>query len=149
VARGQCRSGAVMRLLLPTFGADIRQGSRALRRPRSVDTPVDCGGEPHVVTVDVLVSSDVMTVVVSEVRRAATKHCADEPEHAQRQAARRLRTSRLPLSPHGHPSGNVVFDSPSRDVEALEARIEAAWPEQLGFHGTMPLAAITSRSRSG
>jgi uncharacterized protein (DUF1697 family) len=33
-------------------------------------------------------------------------------------------------------SGNVVFDSQSRDVEALEARIEAAWPEQLGFHST-------------
>jgi uncharacterized protein (DUF1697 family) len=33
-------------------------------------------------------------------------------------------------------SGNVVFDANSQDVSALEARIEAAWPEQLGFHST-------------
>lgn len=33
-------------------------------------------------------------------------------------------------------SGNVVFDTDSRDVSALEARIEAAWPEQLGFRST-------------
>lgn len=33
-------------------------------------------------------------------------------------------------------SGNVVFETDSRDVSALEARIEAAWPEQLGFRST-------------
>jgi uncharacterized protein (DUF1697 family) len=33
-------------------------------------------------------------------------------------------------------SGNVVFDTDSGDVSALEARIEAAWPEQLGFRST-------------
>jgi uncharacterized protein (DUF1697 family) len=33
-------------------------------------------------------------------------------------------------------SGNVVFDADSRDVRALETRIEDAWPEQLGFHST-------------
>ena len=33
-------------------------------------------------------------------------------------------------------SGNVVFESNTRDVAALEARIEAAWPKQLGFTST-------------
>jgi len=33
-------------------------------------------------------------------------------------------------------SGNVVFDAYSSDVSALEARIEEAWPEQLGFEST-------------
>lgn len=33
-------------------------------------------------------------------------------------------------------SGNVVFETDSRDVSALEARIESAWPEQLGFRST-------------
>ncbi|MGH8775450.1 MAG: DUF1697 domain-containing protein [Jiangellaceae bacterium] len=33
-------------------------------------------------------------------------------------------------------SGNVVFDADSQDVGALEARIEDAWPEQLGFRST-------------
>jgi uncharacterized protein (DUF1697 family) len=33
-------------------------------------------------------------------------------------------------------TGNVVFDAEDRDVAALEARIEAAWPEQLGFQST-------------
>lgn len=33
-------------------------------------------------------------------------------------------------------SGNVVFDADSADARALEARIEQAWPEQLGFHST-------------
>jgi uncharacterized protein (DUF1697 family) len=33
-------------------------------------------------------------------------------------------------------SGNVVFDADRRDVSALEARIEEAWPEQLGFRST-------------
>jgi uncharacterized protein (DUF1697 family) len=33
-------------------------------------------------------------------------------------------------------SGNVVFDADWRDVSALEARIEEAWPEQLGFRST-------------
>jgi len=33
-------------------------------------------------------------------------------------------------------SGNVVFDSPSSDTGALEAKIERALPEQLGFKST-------------
>jgi len=33
-------------------------------------------------------------------------------------------------------SGNVVFDSPQRSVPRLEARLEAAWPERLGFRST-------------
>ena len=33
-------------------------------------------------------------------------------------------------------SGNVVFDSPSKDACALEARIEKALPKQLGFSST-------------
>jgi uncharacterized protein (DUF1697 family) len=33
-------------------------------------------------------------------------------------------------------SGNVLFDADWRDVSALEARIEDAWPEQLGFRST-------------
>ena len=33
-------------------------------------------------------------------------------------------------------SGNVVFDSRARNVAALEGRIEAAWPAQLGFTST-------------
>lgn len=33
-------------------------------------------------------------------------------------------------------SGNVVFESPSTDLSSLEDRIEAAWPERLGFTST-------------
>lgn len=33
-------------------------------------------------------------------------------------------------------SGNVVFESGSRDIGKLEARIEAEWPAQLGFRST-------------
>jgi uncharacterized protein (DUF1697 family) len=33
-------------------------------------------------------------------------------------------------------SGNVVFESPERGAAALEARMEAAWPERLGFTST-------------
>jgi uncharacterized protein (DUF1697 family) len=33
-------------------------------------------------------------------------------------------------------SGNVVFESPSKDVKKLEAMIEKAWPEKLGFKST-------------
>jgi uncharacterized protein (DUF1697 family) len=33
-------------------------------------------------------------------------------------------------------SGNVLFESRARNVPRLEARIEAAWPEQLGFTST-------------
>ena len=33
-------------------------------------------------------------------------------------------------------SGNVVFESDQQDVGEMEARIEEAWPEQLGFRST-------------
>jgi uncharacterized protein (DUF1697 family) len=33
-------------------------------------------------------------------------------------------------------SGNIVFETETRDVESLEARIEEAWPEQLEFQST-------------
>jgi uncharacterized protein (DUF1697 family) len=33
-------------------------------------------------------------------------------------------------------TGNIVFDADARNVRALEARIEEAWPEQLGFQST-------------
>jgi len=33
-------------------------------------------------------------------------------------------------------SGNVLFDTDSRGTRALEQRLEAAWPEQLGFTST-------------
>ncbi|MGE3620736.1 MAG: DUF1697 domain-containing protein [Acidimicrobiia bacterium] len=33
-------------------------------------------------------------------------------------------------------SGNVLFDAETTDVRALEDRIEAAWPEHLGFSST-------------
>jgi uncharacterized protein (DUF1697 family) len=33
-------------------------------------------------------------------------------------------------------SGNVVFESNTKGVAALEARIEAAWPKELGFTST-------------
>lgn len=33
-------------------------------------------------------------------------------------------------------SGNVLFESRARSIPRLEARIEAAWPEQLGFTST-------------
>jgi len=33
-------------------------------------------------------------------------------------------------------TGNVLFDSDSDDAPDLEARIEAAWPDQLGFTST-------------
>lgn len=33
-------------------------------------------------------------------------------------------------------SGNVVFESSTRNVAALEKKIEAAWPKQLGFQST-------------
>lgn len=40
-------------------------------------------------------------------------------------------------------SGNIIFESDESDVGKLEARIEAAWPEQLGFE-----AATIVRSQS-
>ena len=40
-------------------------------------------------------------------------------------------------------SGNVVFDSPSRDTAALEAKIERALPKHLGFTST---AIVRSRA---
>lgn len=33
-------------------------------------------------------------------------------------------------------SGNVIFESPSRSIKALEERIELAFPEELGFRST-------------
>lgn len=33
-------------------------------------------------------------------------------------------------------TGNLVFDARAKDVARLERRIEAAWPEQLGFAST-------------
>lgn len=33
-------------------------------------------------------------------------------------------------------SGNVLFEANSNDADALEAKIQAAWPEQLGFEST-------------
>jgi hypothetical protein len=33
-------------------------------------------------------------------------------------------------------SGNVLFESNSKDMAKLEAKIEAAWPKQLGFNST-------------
>jgi uncharacterized protein (DUF1697 family) len=33
-------------------------------------------------------------------------------------------------------SGNVVFDAPSRAIRRIEARLEAAWHERLGFTST-------------
>jgi uncharacterized protein (DUF1697 family) len=33
-------------------------------------------------------------------------------------------------------SGNVLFESPSSDVQSLEATIEEAWPKKLGFYST-------------
>ncbi len=33
-------------------------------------------------------------------------------------------------------SGNVIFDSPSKNIPALEKKIEAAWPKMLGFKST-------------
>jgi uncharacterized protein (DUF1697 family) len=33
-------------------------------------------------------------------------------------------------------SGNVIFESPSRDTTTLEAKIEKAWPEKLDFNST-------------
>ena len=33
-------------------------------------------------------------------------------------------------------SGNVIFDSPSKDIPKLEAKIEAAWPAKLGFNSS-------------
>ena len=33
-------------------------------------------------------------------------------------------------------SGNIVFESGARDARKIEARIEKAWPEQLGFEST-------------
>jgi uncharacterized protein (DUF1697 family) len=33
-------------------------------------------------------------------------------------------------------SGNVLFEAPRRSTATLEARLEAAWPEQLGFSST-------------
>ena len=41
-------------------------------------------------------------------------------------------------------SGNVLFDTDSRGTRTLEQRIEAAWPEQLGFKST---TIIRTRSR--
>jgi uncharacterized protein (DUF1697 family) len=33
-------------------------------------------------------------------------------------------------------SGNVLFESSSKDSAAMEAKIEAAWPQKLGFNST-------------
>ena len=33
-------------------------------------------------------------------------------------------------------SGNVVFETSSKDIGALETKIEAAWPKKLGFTST-------------
>jgi len=33
-------------------------------------------------------------------------------------------------------SGNVIFESPSKDVKVLEEVIEGAWPKELGFTST-------------
>jgi uncharacterized protein (DUF1697 family) len=33
-------------------------------------------------------------------------------------------------------SGNVLFETNSKDTDKLEAKIEAAWPKQLGFNST-------------
>lgn len=33
-------------------------------------------------------------------------------------------------------SGNVVFEADPQDIGEMEARIEEAWPEQLGFRST-------------
>lgn len=44
-------------------------------------------------------------------------------------------------------SGNVVFESPERSVAALEARMEAAWPKQLGFSSTTIVRSRTELDR--
>lgn len=33
-------------------------------------------------------------------------------------------------------SGNVIFESESKDVKSLEAKIERSWPSKLGFNST-------------
>jgi uncharacterized protein (DUF1697 family) len=43
-------------------------------------------------------------------------------------------------------SGNVLFEADSEDAAALEARIEAAWPERLGFQST---TIVRSRPQLG
>ena len=40
-------------------------------------------------------------------------------------------------------TGNVVFDATERGARKLEARIEAAWPERLGFRSTTILRTRT------
>ena len=44
-------------------------------------------------------------------------------------------------------SGNVVFETNARDVGALEARIEKAWPAQLGFRSTTIIRTARADSR--
>jgi uncharacterized protein (DUF1697 family) len=44
-------------------------------------------------------------------------------------------------------SGNVLFDSDSRSARSLEQRIEAAWPEQLGFTSTTIIRTRTQIER--
>lgn len=39
-------------------------------------------------------------------------------------------------------SGNVLFRSESTDIEELEATVEAAWPEKLGFTSTTIIRSI-------
>lgn len=39
-------------------------------------------------------------------------------------------------------SGNIMFESASSDVSAMEARIEAAWPAQLGFQSTTIIRSL-------
>lgn len=39
-------------------------------------------------------------------------------------------------------SGNVLFESDSTDTAAMEARLEAAWPEMLGFTSTTIIRSI-------
>lgn len=38
-------------------------------------------------------------------------------------------------------SGNIVFDSESDDIGAMEEELEAAWPERLGFSSTTIIRA--------
>lgn len=33
-------------------------------------------------------------------------------------------------------SGNIIFSAPNQDIPELERRLEAAWPEKLGFTST-------------
>jgi uncharacterized protein (DUF1697 family) len=39
-------------------------------------------------------------------------------------------------------SGNILFESPETDAAKLEARIEAAWPEKLGFNSSTIIRSL-------